>query len=175
MAERKIGGTTMRLVRGDITDMEVEAFVFDISDDLKLGAGYGGAITARGGKSVQEELDAIGACPRGQAVVTGAGNMKAKHIVHVNGPKFREPGEGDVLRTTVLAALNAAEEKGITQLALPPIGSGLYQVPIDTCAKVMVDTVTEHLHNGSKIAEIRFVALDSREYAPLAAALEKGV
>jgi len=175
MVEKKLGRHTIQLLRGDITDMDVEAFVFDISDDLKLGAGYGGAITARGGKSVQEELDAIGACPRGTAVVTGAGNMKAKHIVHVNGPKFREPGEEDVLRTTVLAALEAAEKKGITQLALPPIGTGLYQVPIDACAKVMVDTVAEHVRNGSKLTDIKFVALDSREYAPLAAALEKGV
>ena len=175
MVEKRIGNKVIRLVRGDITDLEVEAFAFDITSDCQLGSGYGGAIAQRGGKSIQEELNAIGALPPGEAVVTGAGKMKAGYIIHTNGPKFREPGTAETLTKATMSVLRKADEKGITQLALPPIGTGLYQVPLDLCASVMVDTVTEHLKNGPTSLEVvSFVALDSREYKPLQAKIEGG-
>ena len=80
-------------MRGDITDLDIEAFVHDITEDLKLGAGFGSAIQQRGGVAIQKELNAIGRCPVGEAVITNAGLLKAKHIIHVNGPKFREDDE----------------------------------------------------------------------------------
>ena len=103
----------MELVEGDITDMEIEAFVYDITADAKLSSGYGGAIAVRGGKTIQEELDSIGGCPTGEAIITSAGNLKAKHIIHVNGPKFHEPGTEEKLRRATSAALRLAEEKGM--------------------------------------------------------------
>ncbi len=78
MVERTISGKRLRMVRGDITDIEVEAFVFDITEDAKLGSGYGGAIQQRGGIVIQKELDAIGSVPTGEAVVTQAGVLKAE-------------------------------------------------------------------------------------------------
>lgn len=174
MVEREIGGSKLRLIRGDITDLEVDAFVFDITEDVKLGAGYGGAIQQRGGIKIQKELDAIGRCPTGEAVVTDAGLLKARYIIHANGPKFREEDEEAKLRQTTLAALARAEERGVETLALPPIGTGLYQVPLDLCARVMVDTVCDHLRNGSGLKEVVFVAVDSREYRPLEAKFLEG-
>ena len=175
MVERRIGNKVIRLVRGDITDLEVEAFAFDITSDCQLGSGYGGAIAQRGGKAVQEELNAIGTLPPGEAVVTGAGKMKAGHIIHTNGPKFREPGTAEKLTKATQSVLRRADEKGITELALPPIGTGLYQVPLDLCASVMVDAVAKHLQNGPTSLEVvSFVALDSREYKPLQAKIEGG-
>jgi O-acetyl-ADP-ribose deacetylase (regulator of RNase III) len=175
MVEKGIGNKSIRLIRGDVTDLEVEAFAFDITSDCQLGSGYGGAIAQRGGKSVQEELNAIGTLPMGEAVVTAAGQMKAKYIIHTNGPKYREPGTAEKLEKATKSVLRRADEKGITELALPPIGSGLYQVPLDLCATVMVDTVAEHLKNGKTSLEVvSFVALDSREYKPLQAKIEGG-
>ena len=168
MVERKVAGKRIRLVRGDITDMEVEAFVFDITENCQLGSGYGAAIASRGGKAVQEELDAIGSCPTGEAVVTGAGRMKVKHIIHTNGPKFYEPDTEGKLSAATRACLQLAEEKGLRRLALPPIGTGMYQVPLDLCARVMTDTVVAHLEGGSGLEEVLFVALDTREYEPFA-------
>jgi O-acetyl-ADP-ribose deacetylase (regulator of RNase III) len=173
--EKKIGNKTIRLVRGDITDMEVEAFVFDITADCQLGSGYGGAIAQRGGKAIQEELNAIGTLPPGEAVVTTAGKMKAQQIIHTNGPKFREPAVDEKLKKATRSVLRKADENGITQLALPPIGTGLYQVPSDLCANVMVDTVVEHLNGKTSLEVVSFVALDSREYKPLQAKIEGGV
>jgi O-acetyl-ADP-ribose deacetylase (regulator of RNase III) len=175
MGEKRIGNKVIRLVRGDVTDLEVEAFVFDITSDCQLGSGYGGAIAQRGGKVVQDELDAIGTLPTGQAAVTTAGEMKAKYVIHTNGPKFHEPDTEKKLRTATQSVLRRADEKGITKLALPPIGTGMYQVPLDLCARVMVDCVAEHLNNGkTSLEEVSFVALDSREYKPLQAKIEGG-
>jgi O-acetyl-ADP-ribose deacetylase (regulator of RNase III) len=174
MVERKIGERWVRLTRGDLTSMDIEAFVFDIEADMKLGAGFGSAIQRRGGIIVQKELDEIGSCPTGEAVVTQAGILKADYIIHVNGPKFREENEEGKLRSATENALRRADEKGIKRLALPPIGTGLYQVPMDLCARVMVDTVTRHLENDTSLEEVLFVTMDEREYGPFKANIEGG-
>jgi len=174
MAEKKIGDRVLRLVRGDITDMEVEAFVFDITEDVKLGSGFGGAIQQRGGIVIQKQLDEIGSCPTGEAVVTEAGILKADWIIHANGPKFREEDEEGKLRKTVTSALARAEEKGVKRLAFPPMGTGLYQVPLDLCTRVMVETISQHLANGSTLDEVLIVAPDNREFNPFKATIEEG-
>jgi O-acetyl-ADP-ribose deacetylase (regulator of RNase III) len=175
MVERKIGNKVMRLVRDDITDLDVEAFVFDITPDMKLGAGYGAAIQQRGGVKIQKELDEIGSCATGEAVVTEAGLLKAKYIIHTNGPKFREEDEEGKLRKATRSVLELAKEKGIAQLAFPPIGTGLYQVPMDLCARVMIDTVASHLQGETTLNEVLFVTPDTREYGPFKAQVEEGV
>jgi O-acetyl-ADP-ribose deacetylase (regulator of RNase III) len=174
MVERKIGGKLIRLVRDDITGMEIEAFVHDITEDLKLGAGYGSAIQRRGGIVIQKELDQLGSLPTGEAVVTQAGILKADCIIHVNGPKFREEDQEAKLRKSTRAALAKADEKGVKRLALPPIGTGLYQVPLDLCARVMVETITRHLQNHTSLEEVLLVAMDQREYGPFAKEMEEG-
>jgi O-acetyl-ADP-ribose deacetylase (regulator of RNase III) len=175
MSERKIGDKVLRLVRGDITDLDVEAFVHDITEDLKLGSGFGGAIQQRGGIVIQKELDEFGSLPTGEAVVTQAGILKAEYIIHTNGPKFKEEDEEGKLRKAVSSVLKQADEKGIKQLAFPPIGTGLYQVPMDLCVKVMVETVTEHLGNGTTLEEVLFVLPDTREFGPFEAEFQEGV
>ena len=174
MVEKKVGDTLIRLTVDDITDMDVEAFVYDITSDAKLGSGFGGAITQRGGPKVQEELDTIGNVPTGEAVTTSAGRLKAEYIIHINGPKFYEPDTEDKLRRATQAALKQAEEKGVTRLAFPPVGTGLYQVPLDLCARVMVDTVEEHLKGNTGLKEVLFAALDTREFTPFQSRLEGG-
>ena len=174
MVKRVIGDKVMRLVHADITELDVEAFVFDIESDMKLGAGFGSAIQRRGGIVIQKELDEIGSCPTGEAVVTQAGILKADYIIHVNGPKFREDDEEGKLRSATKNALRRADEKGIKRLAFPPIGTGLYQVPMDLCVQVMVDTVADHLRNGTGLEEVLIVTMDEREFNPFKQAIEGG-
>lgn len=174
MVERKIGDKVVRLIRGDLTALDVEAIVFDIDADMKLGAGFGSAIQRRGGIVIQKELEQIGSCPTGEAVVTQAGILKADYIIHVNGPKFREEDEEGKLRRATINALRRADEKGVKRLALPPIGTGLYQVPLDLCVGVMVDTVAEHLANNTTLQEVLFVTMDEREYGPFKNKIEEG-
>jgi O-acetyl-ADP-ribose deacetylase (regulator of RNase III) len=154
--------------------MEVDAFVFDITEDVKLGSGHGSAIQQRGGVKIQEALDEIGRCPVGEAVITAGGLLKAKHIIHANGPKFCEPDEEGKLRRATQAALALADENGLTTLAFPPMGSGLYQVPIDLCARVTVDAVVEHLAGETSLREVLFVIPDSRERGAFEARIQEG-
>ena len=174
MVVQTIGDRTIRLMRGDITDIDVEAFVFDIDENCELGSGYGGAIAARAGRTVQDELREIGRCAKGEVVITGAGKMKASHIIHVNGPKFHEPETEQKLRASVEACLECADDKGIAQIAFPPIGTGMYQVPLDLCASVMVKTLSGYLRGDTKLKEVIVVALNEREYRPFDAALQGG-
>ncbi len=174
MVQRKVGDKVIRLVEGDITDMEADAFVFDIEEDCKLGSGYGTAIAGRAGKVVQDELDAIGRCPKGEAVVTSAGRLKVKTIIHANGPKYHEPETERKLAAATRASLQRAVENGVKTLLLPPMGTGMYQVPLDLCARVMIGVVAEHLAGETTLEEVIFVALDTREREPFAAELQKG-
>lgn len=172
---KKINGKTISLIKGDITDINVEAFVYDITEDAKLGTGYGSAIQARGGKTVQEELDAIGKCPKGNAIITSAGKMKAKHIIYVNGPKFHEPDQESKLRNAITAALKLAEKNSIAQLAFPPVGTGFYQVDLNMCTNVLYEEVRGHFTNGNtSLKEVVFVALDTREFKPFQNKIEQG-
>lgn len=174
MVKKKIGKRVIRLVVGDIADLDVDAFVYDITEDAKLGSGYGGAIASRAGKVVQDELDAIGSCPKGEAIITSAGKMKADKIIHVNGPKFFEPDEKKKLRKATKAALALAEKNDIKRMAFPPIGTGLYQVDLELCAEVLVDTISKHLEGKSKLEEVLLVALDTREFKPFEAHMAGG-
>lgn len=174
MVDRTIGDKRLKMVRGDITEIDVEAFVFDITEDAKLGSGFGGAIQQRGGIVIQKELDEIGSVPTGDAVVTQAGILKADYIIHVNGPKFREEDEREKLERAVKSVLARAEEKGVKRVAFPPIGTGMYQVPMDLCADVMVDTISHHLANGSMLEEVLIVVQDPREITPFEAKIQEG-
>jgi len=174
MVERLIGDKRLRLVRDDITAMDVDAFVHDITEDAKLGSGFGGAIQQRGGIVIQKELEEIGRVPTGEAVITGAGILKADLIIHANGPKFREKDEEGKLRAATRASLTRAEEKGVKRLAFPPIGTGLYQVPLDLCARVMVDTICQHLSNESSLEEVLIVTPDVREHRVFEATIQEG-
>jgi O-acetyl-ADP-ribose deacetylase (regulator of RNase III) len=123
---------------------------------------------------IQKELDAIGKLGVGEAAITQAGILRAGHIIHVNGPKFREEDEEGKLRSATKSALRKADENGIKRLAFPPVGTGLYQVPVDLCARVMVQTVAEHLADSTNLDEVLFVTMDEREYGPFAKQLEEG-
>ncbi|MGC8763101.1 MAG: macro domain-containing protein [Acidobacteriota bacterium] len=164
MTEWKRNGKTLRLVRGDITDLEAESFVFAAAPDLKLGTGFGGAIAQRGGPSIQEELGRHPVpLPPGRALLTKAGNLKARHIVHAVVPRFHETDEEEKLRAAVRASMEAAEGAGIRQLAFPALGAGFYGVSLELCSRVLLEESMKHLQNRSRLQEIVFCLNDSRE------------
>ena len=161
---RTIQNCTLRLIRQDITDFEVEAFVYYARPDLALGAGFGSAITRRGGPSIKAELDKIGSIPSTEAVVTPGGDLKARYVVHAAGPTFQEERLEAKLRATIANALKRAEEKGIRQIALPPMGAGFYAIPLADCSAVMIGALKEYVTNGGTLREIIICANDAREY-----------
>jgi O-acetyl-ADP-ribose deacetylase (regulator of RNase III) len=161
MIENKIKDSIVRLEKGDLTVMNIEAIVFYASPDLVLGAGFGSAISARGGMSIQEELKPYGTISTGEAVVTAAGELNSKFIVHAVGPRFQEDNTEEKLTTTMQSALKAAKDKGIRKIAFPPMGTGFYGVPLKLCARVMLEVIRKHL---SDFEEIVICVLDDREY-----------
>ena len=162
----KIKNSLIRLVKGDITDIEIDSFVYYAQSSLKLGSGFGTAITLRGGPSIQEELNKIGELKTTEAVVTAAGNMKAKSIIHAVGPAFQEENIEDKLRATIASSLEKAEEKGITSIAFPPMGAGFYGVPLNTSADITLNSIADYLSGDTKIKEVVICLLDNREYKP---------
>jgi O-acetyl-ADP-ribose deacetylase (regulator of RNase III) len=172
MAETmKIKNSRLSVTKGDITDIGVDSFVFYASDDLKLGSGFGNAIALRGGPSIRKELEGMGPVKVTEAVATTAGNMKAKYIIHADGPKFQEENMEGKLKATIENTLKCADEKGVDSIALPPMGAGFYGVPLDISARITVNTVAEYLMNGTELKNVIICAMDNREYKPVYEAL----
>ena len=162
--EVRINNSTIRLVLADITDLEIESFVYYARHDLVLGSGFGTAISIRGGRSIQEELDKLSPIKTTEVVVSSAGEMKARRIIHAVGPRFQEEDSETKLRTTVLNCLKRAEAEGIKAIAFPPMGSGFYGVPLDLSARVMLDVIGEYLSGQTGIKDVVVCLRDGLEY-----------
>jgi O-acetyl-ADP-ribose deacetylase (regulator of RNase III) len=164
MIESKINNSVIRLQKDDLTAMDIEAIVHYARKDLALGAGFGSAIAARGGMGIQDELKPFGTLSVTDVVVTSAGQLNSEYIIHAVGPRFQEASTEDKLRLTVKNTLKAAEEKGIKRIAFPPLGVGFYGIPLDLCARVMLEVITDHASKNSSIEEIVICVLDNREF-----------
>ena len=167
----KIRDSVVRLVRADITELEVDAFVYYAQADLALGSGFGGMITVRGGASIQKELDEMAPIAELETVVSGAGKLAAEHIIHVVGPRFREDDIDAKLLIAMENTLRAAEEKGIKTLAFPAMGAGYYGIPALVSAKVMLTALEDHLREGSGLEEVTICVLDGPQFKAFEAAL----
>ncbi|HET9794202.1 MAG TPA: macro domain-containing protein [Thermoanaerobaculia bacterium] len=126
------------LVVGDITLLEVDALVNAANSGLQLGSGVAGAVRVRGGPSIQEECDAIGHCPVGEAVVTGGGRLRAPWVIHAVGPHGSDPGAGRLLASACRAALARAAERGLGSVAIPAISTGAFGFPLERAARILV-------------------------------------
>jgi O-acetyl-ADP-ribose deacetylase (regulator of RNase III) len=168
-----INRSVVRLIKGDITDLDVDAFVFYAQPDLALGSGFGGAIAVRGGPSIQKDLETLAPVATGEAVVSAAGNLKAEYIIHAVGPRFQEEDTEGRLRTTVLSSLRCAEEIKVGRLAFPAMGAGYYGIPPDVCARVMLEVIIGHLKGTTRIKEVVICVLDTRQYNAFKDQLEK--
>lgn len=156
-----VNRSSVRLTREDVTDIEVDAFVYYAQNDLVLGSGFGTAISVRGGPTIQKELEELAPVATGEAIVSAAGNLKAQYIVHAVGPKFQEEDTEAKLRTTVLGALKRADEKGVRRIAFPAMGAGYYGIAPDLCARVMLDTIKSYLEGETGIEELIICVLDT--------------
>lgn len=169
--ESRINQTVLRLIKDDITDLDIDAFVFYAQNDLVLGSGFGNAIAVRGGPTIQKELNALAPVETGESVISDAGNLKAKFIIHAVGPKFQEEGTEVKLRATMLSALRRADEKQIPHVAFPAMGAGYYGIPPAVCARVMLEALAHHLQGQTGIQEVVICVLDTPQYNAFAAAI----
>ena len=140
--ELTVGDSVVRLHRGDITSMEVDAIVNAANSSLMGGGGVDGAIHRNGGPAIVAECRKIpagssGRCPTGQAVATGAGDLKARFVIHAVGPVWHggKHGEEELLRRAYHNSLLRAEERRCDSVAFPSISTGAYRFPIQTASR----------------------------------------
>lgn len=159
-----IGDTRLSIVRGDITTQQVDAIVNAANSGLRGGGGVDGAIHRRGGPQIMEECRKIvaekGGCPAGQAVVTSAGRLPARYVIHAVGPIWQggSRGEPELLESAYRSSLERALEKGARTVAFPSISTGAYGYPIEKAARIAVSTIKKFIdeHPGA-LEEVRCV------------------
>ncbi len=156
--------TNLKMVRGDITLVDVEAIVNSANNDLFLGGGVSGAIRRAAGPQVQEECDRIGTIPLGQAVVTTGGQLKAKWIIHAAVNPLGLWADAKSVRKAARNALMKAEEKKVRTLAFPAIGTGTGALPVERCADILIEETTRHCSGETSIEEVCFVLYDEKPY-----------
>ncbi len=158
----------MTVQRADITRLDVDAVVNAANRGLRGGAGVDGAIHAAGGPSIlaecQAHVAANGPCETGDAVVTGAGDLPARHVIHTVGPVWsqHEPGRADeLLGSCYTTSLDRAVEHGDRRVAFPNISTGVYGFPKPRAAQVAVAAVRDWLDaHPDDIDEVVFCCFD---------------
>lgn len=156
-------GKTIQLVNGDITERNVDAIVNAANSYLKHGGGVAAAIVRKGGNLIQQESDKIGFVPVGSAVVTSAGKLPSKAVIHTVGPKMGEEDEDNKLRKAVQSSLILASERGFKSVSMPAISSGIYGFPKDRCANILVDESMDFLkkNDNTSIETVEFCIIDN--------------
>ena len=158
-----VANTTFTIKKGDITKEQVDAIVTAANSLLAGGGGVDAAVHRAGGPSLMAELKQIikdiKKCPAGEAVITGAGKLKATHVVHAVGPQYcgGKKGEREILENAYYNALMMAKEYGAKTIALPAISTGAYGYPAAEAAEIAVKACKAFCLEHPHFDEIRFV------------------
>lgn len=166
-------------VQADITRLEVDAIVNAANENLAHGGGVALAIARAGGPAVDEESAAWvhqhGPVAPGAAAITTAGDMPAKQVIHVVGPRYRRGQDNAQLLTqAVFAALDAARDSGARTVAMPAISAGVFGYPRPEAAGVIVDACMEWIEaNPHDLDEVLLVGYDGAALQDFRAALHR--
>lgn len=163
--ELKIDDSVIQLIKGDITELDVDAIVNAANSALKMGGGVAGAILRRGGRIIQDECDRIGHCPVGWAVITTGGRLKARHVIHAVGPRLGEGNEDEKLRNATLNSLKVADKNRLRSIAFPAISTGIFGFPKERCAEIMLTTVKSYIVvDRTGLKQVIFCLYDDEAY-----------
>ncbi len=160
------GNHIVEVVRGDLTEEEVDAIVNAANEHLAHGGGVAGAIVRRGGDIIQQEsngwVQRHGPVPTGSAAITSAGRLPAKYVIHAVGPVWGTGEEEWHLSSAIFTSLSIAEVKKVETIAFPAISSGIFGFPKDLCAKVFFDAIWQYFadHPMSVIQKVRLTNID---------------
>ena len=171
--ERKVGESIVAVSQCDITEMETDAIVNAANAQLILGAGVAGAIKTKGGAKIQEECNAIGGTFVGGAVITTAGNLKARHVVHAVGPQMGEGNEDEKLKNATLNSLKVADENNLTSITFPAISTGIFGFPKERCAGIMLQTVMDYLSGETGLKRVVFCLHGASSFEIFSATLDR--
>ena len=163
MMEKAVGSATVRVKIGDLTGERVDAIVNAANSSLLGGGGVDGAIHRAGGPASLEDcrkiVARIGRLDTGLAVITGGGNLPARHVIHTVGPVWQGGGKGEpeLLADAYRNSLTLADEEGLDTVAFPAISTGVYGYPAAEAARVALAAIREHLEKGSRLRDVRIV------------------
>lgn len=159
----------LKVIKGDITKLSTDAIVNAANSSLLGGGGVDGAIHRAGGKVILEECRAIiarqGKCKTGEAVLTSAGNLPSRYVVHTVGPVWNggKNGEAEKLADCYRNSLKLASDKGCRSIAFPNISTGVYRYPKSEAARIAIETVISYV-DTTNIDEVIFVCFDEENY-----------
>ena len=160
----------VRVLVDDITRQEVDAIVNAANSSLLGGGGVDGAIHRAGGPAILEECRELrrmrfpSGLPTGEAVITTAGRLPARFVIHTVGPVWGEHGgrEAELLAACYRNSLALAAEHGLTSVAFPAVSTGVYGYPPDKAAAVSSRAVAEFLDADTSFGEVRLVFFSPR-------------
>jgi O-acetyl-ADP-ribose deacetylase (regulator of RNase III) len=152
--------------QGDITREEVDVLVNAANTGLRGGGGVDGAIHRAAGPSVKKECRRLGGCKTGEAVITGAGNLKAKNIIHTPGPVWKggNKGEPEQLRNSYSNSFSLAKKNGFKSIAFPSISTGIYGYPLEKASKIALEEGIKWRENFDEIVYVCFSREDYEGY-----------
>jgi O-acetyl-ADP-ribose deacetylase len=161
LAERRLGAARLfQVVQGNLLEEPVDAIVNAANGMLAHGGGVAGILSRAAGPALQEESDRIvherGPFPTGSAVVTTAGNLPFKGVIHAVGPRYGEGNEEEKLVRALRSAFACARERGWRSVSFPAVSSGIFAVPLDICARSYLQAVRE-----AEIATVRLCLRDA--------------
>jgi O-acetyl-ADP-ribose deacetylase (regulator of RNase III) len=176
--QKKFGTRTIALRRGDITRESTDAIVNAANSSLLGGGGVDGAIHRAGGPAILEECKVIrakrGSLPAGRAVITSAGHLPCRHVIHTVGPVWNggTKNEPELLASCYRESLKLAAANGIRSIAFPSISTGAFGYPVDAAAGIALTTVRDTLPEAGAVEEVRFVLFSDPDLEAYSAVLE---
>lgn len=160
-----IGDCEIKVVKGDITDLSVDAIVNAANNKLVMGGGVAGAIRKKGGKVIEDEAVKKGPIDIGGAVATGAGSLKARYVIHAATMGMNFNTDEIKIRSSCGSALRVADELKLKSVAFPALGCGVGGFPLKASAKIMAQEALRHLRETkSGLKEIIFCMYDKQAY-----------
>lgn len=151
-----ISENKLRLIEGNIVLQAADAIVNAANKSLILGGGVAGAIRQYGGPSIQEECNRIGPIETGDAVLTGAGELKAKYVIHAAGPVYGEGNEDSKLTKVTLNCLKLAQKNQLESIVFPAVSTGIFRFPMQKCSEIMLHTAYDFLTDNELPKEVTF-------------------
>lgn len=154
----------IKIIKCDITTLEVEAIVNAANNSLLGGGGVDGAIHNAAGPKLLKECRLLNGCKDGEAKITKGYNLKAKYVIHTVAPKWydnRIENKEELLRNCYINSYKLAKENNIKTIAFPCIGMGVYACPLEIGTKISIE---EAIKNNSNFSKIYLVCFNDREY-----------